>query len=302
MNLRDLEYLVALAEQRHFGRAAQACHVSQPTLSTQIRRLEESLGNALLERSSRKVVFTQSGLLLVEQAQKILSEVKILRELASQQGDSLSGPLHIGLIPTVAPYLLPYFITELRQCFPELELFLHETETADIIERLNKGQLDCGILALLDATEEFRELPLYDEPLLLAVPESHQWSTLEKISLDQLSGQTVLMLQDGHCLREQVQGYCFAAGALEDNRFRATSLETLRHMVAAGSGITLVPQLAVPNVRARDGVCYLKIDTPTPRRRIGLIHRRGSPLQARYRQLAQAVAESCPLILLDRDN
>jgi len=148
MNIRDLEYLVALAEHRHFRRAADACHVSQPTLSGQIRKLEDELGVMLLERTSRKVLFTQSGLLLVDQARTVLREVKVLKEMASQQGEAMSGPLHIGLIPTVGPYLLPQIIPLLHQTFPKLEMYLHEAQTHQLLTQLDSGKLDCAILAL----------------------------------------------------------------------------------------------------------------------------------------------------------
>ena len=236
MNIRDLEYLVALAEHRHFRRAADSCHVSQPTLSGQIRKLEDEMGVMLLERTSRKVLFTQAGMLLVDQARTVLREVKVLKEMASQQGETMSGPLHIGLIPTVGPYLLPHIIPMLHQTFPKLEMYLHEAQT-------------------------------------------HQL----------LAGEKLLMLEDGHCLRDQAMGFCFEAGADEDTHFRATSLETLRNMVAAGSGITLLPALAVPPERKRDGVVYLPCIKPEPRRTIGLVYRPGSPLRSRYEQLAEAI-------------
>jgi LysR family hydrogen peroxide-inducible transcriptional activator len=289
MNIRDLEYLVALAEHRHFRRAADACHVSQPTLSGQIRKLEDELGVMLLERTSRKVLFTQAGLLLVEQARTILREVKILREMASQQGESMSGPLHIGLIPTVGPYLLPHIIPTLHEIYPKLEMYLHEAQTSQLLLQLDSGKLDCAILALVKESEAFIEIPLFDEPLQLAVYASHPWADRELVPMSDLAGEKLLMLEDGHCLRDQAMGFCFQAGADEDTHFRATSLETLRNMVAAGSGITLLPSLAVPNERKRDGVCYMQCYKPEPKRTIALVYRPGSPLRARYEQLAESI-------------
>ena len=157
MNIRDLEYLVALAEHRHFRRAADSCHVSQPTLSGQIRKLEDELGVMLLERTSRKVLFTQAGLLLVDQARTVLREVKVLKEMASQQGETMSGPLHIGLIPTIGPYLLPLIIPMLHQTFPKLEMYLHEAQTHQLLAQLDSGKLDCAILALVKESEAFIE-------------------------------------------------------------------------------------------------------------------------------------------------
>ncbi len=289
MNIRDLEYLVALAEYRHFRRAADACHVSQPTLSGQIRKLEDELGVMLLERTSRKVLFTQQGLLLVEQAKTVLREVKVLQEMASLQGESMSGPLHIGLIPTIGPYLLPRIIPELHKLFPKLEMYLHEAQTQNLLAQLDSGKLDCAILALVKETEAFIEVPLFEESMKLAVYEDHKWAGRAKIKMDELSGEKLLMLEDGHCLRDQAMGFCFQAGAKEDTHFRGTSLETLRNMVAAGSGITLLPDLSVPREGNRDGVCYLECDGPEPKRSVILVYRPGSPLRGRYEQLAEAI-------------
>ncbi|PHM39519.1 transcriptional regulator OxyR [Xenorhabdus mauleonii] len=289
MNIRDLEYLVSLAEFRHFRRAADACHVSQPTLSGQIRKLEDELGVMLLERTSRKVLFTQQGMLLVDQAKTVLREVKVLQEMASLQGESMSGPLHIGLIPTIGPYLLPLIIPELHKLFPKLEMYLHEAQTQYLLAQLDSGKLDCAILAQVKETEAFIEVPLFDEPMRLAIYEEHKWAERTQIKMEELSGEKLLMLEDGHCLRDQAMGFCFQAGAKEDTHFRATSLETLRNMVAAGSGITLLPELSVPNESKRDGVCYLKCFEPEPSRSIILVYRPGSPLRGRYEQLAEAI-------------
>lgn len=289
MNIRDLEYLVALSEHRHFRRAADSCHVSQPTLSGQIRKLEDELGVMLLERTSRKVLFTQSGLLLVDQARTILREVKLLREMASQQGDAMSGPLHIGLIPTVGPYVLPQIIPALHKEFPRLEMYLHEAQTKQLLTQLDNGKLDCAIMALVAETEGFVETPLFDEPMVLAIYEDHPWAERNNVSMSELAGEKLLMLEDGHCLRDQAMGFCFEAGADEDTHFRATSLETLRNMVAAGIGITLLPALAVPKERKRDGIIYLPCYKPEPYRTIGLVYRPGTPLRGRYEQLAEVI-------------
>lgn len=300
MNIRDLEYLVALAEHLHFRRAADACHISQPTLSGQIRKLEDELRVMLLERTSRKVIFTQSGLLLVEQARTVLREVNILKEMASQHGEVMSGPLHIGLIPTVGPYLSPHIVPMLHRAFPKLEMFLYEVQTQSLLEQLNSGKLDCGIISLVKESQSFIEIPLFDEPMKLAVYAGHPWSDRECISMSELAGEEILMLEDGHCLRDQALGVCFQAGAKEDTRFRTTSLETLRNMVAAGSGITLLPELAVPNETVRDGVCYLSCIEAEPKRTIALVYRPGSPLRNRYEQLADAIRTQMRSIMLRR--
>lgn len=290
MNIRDFEYLVALAEHKHFRKAAEACYVSQPTLSGQIRKLEDELGTALLERSSRRVLFTEAGLQLVDQAKKILSEVKNFTDMASLQGKEMSGPLHIGFIPTVGPYLMPKIVPQLKEEFPELELFLHEAQTHQLVRQLEDGGLDCLVLASVAETDPFIELDLYDEPLYVAVPCGHEWAEQDEIDMQQLNGHTVLSLGDGHCLRDQALGFCFAVGAKDDERFKATSLETLRNMVAAGGGITLLPELSVPQKKLQDGVRYITAKAPKPTRKIVLVYRPGSPLRSRFEELARSIS------------
>ncbi|MGC9421062.1 MULTISPECIES: DNA-binding transcriptional regulator OxyR [unclassified Vibrio] len=289
MNIRDFEYLVALAEHKHFRKAAEACFVSQPTLSGQIRKLEDELGAVLLERSSRRVLFTDSGLQLVEQAKRILMEIKTFKDMASEQGGAMNGPMHIGFIPTLGPYLLPRIIPGLKENFPELELYLYEAQTHQLVQQLEEGKLDCLVLAAVEETEPFKAIDIFCEPMSIAVPCDHEWANRNEIDMLELNGKTVLALGDGHCLRDQALGFCFAAGAKDDERFKATSLETLRNMVAAGSGITLLPQLSLPEEKVKDGVCYIKAVNPEPSRRIVLVYRPGSPLRQRFEQLAQAM-------------
>ena len=296
MNIRDLEYLVALAEHKHFRRAADACHVSQPTLSGQIRKLEDELGIILLERTSRKVLFTQSGLLLVDQAKTVLREVKLLKEMASNQGKEMTGPLHVGVIPTIGPYLMPHIVPALQNAFPDLELFLYEAQTHQLLEQLETGRLDCAIVASVRETEPFIEVPLFKERMLLAVAENHPWAKEQTIPMSMLKDHEMLMLDDGHCLRNQVLGYCFTAGAKENSHFQATSLETLRNMVAANAGMTLMPELAVLSEGERGGVKYLPCQ-PEPSRDVILVYRPGSPLRARYERIAEAIANSVKSIL-----
>ncbi|HCE4807914.1 TPA: DNA-binding transcriptional regulator OxyR, partial [Vibrio parahaemolyticus] len=282
---------------KHFRKAAEACFVSQPTLSGQIRKLEDELGTALLERSSRRVLFTDSGLQLVDQAKRILSEVKTFKDMASGQSGAMTGPMHIGFIPTVGPYLLPKILPQLKEEFPELELFLHEAQTHQLVRQLEEGKLDCLVLASVAETAPFKEIEVYNEPLSVAVPCGHEWAQLDQVDMLELNGKTVLALGDGHCLRDQALGFCFAAGAKDDERFKATSLETLRNMVAAGAGITLLPQLSIPAEKQKDGVCYIPAVNPTPSRSIVLAYRPGSPLRARFEALAakiKAILESQP--------
>ena len=296
MNIRDLEYLVALAEHKHFRRAADACHVSQQTLSGQIRKLEDELGIILLERTSRKVLFTQSGLLLVDQAKTVLREVKLLKEMASNQGKEMTGPLHVGVIPTIGPYLMPHIVPALQNAFPDLELFLYEAQTHQLLEQLETGRLDCAIVASVRETEPFIEVSLFKERMLLAVAENHPWAKEQTIPMSMLKDREMLMLDDGHCLRNQALGYCFTAGAKENSHFQATSLETLRNMVAANAGMTLMPELAVLSEGERGGVKYLPCQ-PEPSRDVILVYRPGSPLRARYERIAEAIANSVKSIL-----
>lgn len=297
MNIRDLEYLVALAEHKHFRRAADACEVSQPTLSGQIRKLEDELGITLLERTSRKVLFTQSGLLLVEQAKTVLREVKLLKEMASNQGKEMTGPLHIGIIPTLGPYLLPHIMPILTESFPELELFLYEAQTTHLVNQLEAGRIDCAIVAAKEQTANFIEIPIFHENMYLAVSELHPWAKANALDIAQLKNKEILMLDDGHCLREQTLDYCFTVGAKENLHFQATSLETLRNMVAANAGITLIPQLAVLSEVKPQGIKYIPCSNPEPKRHIHLIYRPGSPLRQRYERIANIVANAVQPIL-----
>ncbi|MFS1413794.1 DNA-binding transcriptional regulator OxyR [Vibrio sp. 10N.286.49.C2] len=294
MNIRDFEYLVALAEHKHFRKAAEACFVSQPTLSGQIRKLEDEIGTSLLERSSRRVLFTDPGLQLVEQARRVLNEVKTFREMATGQSGEMTGPMHIGFIPTVGPYLLPKIVPQLKEMFPELELYLHEAQTHQLVRQLEEGKLDCLVLASVAETAPFKEIEVYNEPLSIAVPCDHEWAGKAELDMLELNGRTVLALGDGHCLRDQALGFCFAAGAKDDERFKATSLETLRNMVAAGAGITLLPELSLPKEKQKDGVCYVNAVNPTPSRSLVLAYRPGSPLRARFEKIAEAITGCLP--------
>lgn len=292
MNFRDLEYLIALEELKHFRKAAEKCFVSQPTLSGQIRKLEDELNVQLMERSSRKVIFTQAGLDIVSKAKTILLEAKSLKEIAKSHNEPMQGTLHIGLIPTVAPYLLPLIIPAIKKNFPDLELFLHENQTAVLIKQLEEGELDCLMLAFLPGMETLQQYTLYNEPLELALSESHAWASKSEIAIEKLAGEHLLMLEDGHCLRDQAMGFCFAAGAIEDNSFKATSLETLRHMISADNGLTLLPQLAIPTSRNQAGIKYIPFKAPVPNRTIGLVCRKNSVRKLCFEKLSELIGKA----------
>lgn len=299
MNLRELEYLVAIDETLHFNKAAQRCHVSQPTLSGQLKKLEEELGVLLVERNNRRVVMTAAGQAVAVQARRVLSESRLIKEIAQTFHDPLAGELHLGLIPTVAPYLLPLIMPPLNKRYPGLRLWLHEHQTHVLLDKLRTGELDLLILALPVPHDEFAEVDLFKEPFLLAVPRDEQLAHRPMITLDDLHARQMLLLEEGHCLRGQALDVCFSAGATENAGFHATSLETLRHMVGEGMGMTLMPELAVPARRTkRDAVHYLPFQDPKPSRRIGMLHRKGSYREQAFQKIGEIVRSAVPKTML----
>ena len=300
MNLRDLHYLVALAEQRHFGRAAEACFVSQPTLSTQIKKLEEELGVALVERTPRKVLLTDVGREIVARARDVLNEVEQIKGIARRTLDPESGTVRLGIFPTLGPYLLPHVVPRVRERFPRLELLLVEEKTEEVLRRLREGRLDAGILALPVHDDSLHAEFLFEEPFLLAVPQSHPLARRSSLKLADLGDQSLLLLEDGHCLRDQALEVCHLAGAGEKSGFRATSLETLRQMVAADVGITLLPTLAVkPPVAQAPNVQLIEFrGSHPPSRRIAMLWRKSSAMGGFLKQLAGLFRE-LPKGLLD---
>ncbi|MEJ2106019.1 MAG: DNA-binding transcriptional regulator OxyR [Acidiferrobacteraceae bacterium] len=293
MNLRELEYLVAVDEERHFHKAAQRCFVSQPTLSGQLKKLEDELGALLVERTRRQVVMTDVGEAVADQARRILSQVKAIKDIVQTYRDPMAGELHVGLIPTLAPYLLPLIMPEIRQRYPQLKLWLHEYQTAVLLDKLRRAELDLLILALPVETDEFAELDLFREPFLLATPSATDLAHQPMITLGDLGEREMLLLEEGHCLRGQALDVCFMAGATENVGFHASSLETLRQMVAEGLGITLIPELAVPaKQRKSDPIRYLPFVDPKPSRRIGMLYRKGSYREEAFLSLKELVQES----------
>lgn len=298
MNLRDLRYLIALADLRHFGHAAEACHVSQPTLSTQIRKLEEELGVALVERAPRHVMLTPVGVDIAERARRVLADVEQMREMARRTTDPEAGSVRLGMFPTLGPYLLPHVVPKIRARFPRLELLLIEEKTASLLSMLRAGQLDAAVLAL-PLHEDWLEAEfLFEEPFMLAVPERHPLAGHHNLQLSELVDQHLLLLEDGHCLRDQALEVCSLAGAGEKEGFRATSLETLRQMVAAGVGITLLPMLAVnPPVPSSKSIQLLSFKDPPPTRRLAMVWRRSSAMGPFLHQLASVLRDIPPRLL-----
>ncbi|TBR37079.1 MULTISPECIES: DNA-binding transcriptional regulator OxyR [Dyella] len=299
MNLRDLQYLVALAEHRHFGRAAEASFVSQPTLSTQIKKLEDELGVALVERTPRKVLLTETGREIARRAKGVLSEIDEIKAIAQRTRDPESGTLRLGIFPTLGPYLLPHLVPLVRSQFPRLELLLVEEKTEQIIRMLREGSLDVGILALPLHEDSLHEEFLFEEPFVLAVPDAHPLAQKQRgLKLADLEDQNLLLLEDGHCMRDQALEVCHMAGAGEKAGFRATSLETLRQMVAANVGMTLLPTLAIkPPVPRTDNVHLIEFAGHPPSRRIALVWRKSSSMSAFLKRFADVI-RSLPADLL----
>jgi LysR family hydrogen peroxide-inducible transcriptional activator len=299
MNLRDLRYLVALAEYKHFGRAAAACFVSQPTLSTQVRKLEEELGVTLVERAPRKVLLTPVGAEIAQRARTVLHDVEQIRAIARRTRDPESGTVRLGIFPTLGPYLLPHVLPAVRARFPRLELLLVEDKTAVLLGQLREGRLDAAVLALPLHDDQLHEEFLFEEPFVLAVPHGHALATRKALKLGDLADQSLLLLDDGHCLRDQALEACQLAGAREKVGFRATSLETLRQMVAADVGITLLPTLAVkPPVAPSPDIDLVAFRGRPPSRRIAMVWRRSSAMAPFLGELA-AVFRQLPPALLD---
>jgi len=290
MNFRALQYFVKLAELKHFSRAAEACFVSQPTLSTQVRKLEEELGVSLVERAPRKVMLTPIGEDIAHRARHVLRDIEHIKTAARRSKDPATGTIKLGIFPTLAPYLLPHVIPEIRKHYPELGLQLAEEKTDDILRMLDQGQLDAGLLALPLEAQGMEVKVLFEEPFVVAMPASHPLSDKKIISLQDLEGEELLLLEEGHCLRQHALAVCQLAGAHERVDFHATSMETLRHMVAANAGVTLMPMLSVkPPIPPTDNIALRPFAAPAPSRTIALVWRSSSPLGGFLRKLAESL-------------
>ncbi len=294
MTLQELRYVVTLAEMKHFARAAEACYVSQPTLSTQIKKLEAELGVKLFERTNKRVLPTPVGAELIAQAQVVLQEAEKLREMAQQAHDPMSGPIQLGVIPTLGPYLLPHLVPQLRAEYPNLRLYLREDLTAMLVERLRTGMLDSILVALPIQSDGLEILELFREPFVVALPVGDPLTKKTEVVETDLVDAALLLLEDGHCLRDQalaVSGFVPRGG--ED--FRASSLETLRQMVAAGVGCTLLPGLATRSVSPSESLIELHpFTSPEPSRAIGLAVRRGFPRMEMVQTLAAFIRRHAP--------
>lgn len=320
MTLTELKYIVAVARERHFGRAAEACFVSQPTLSVAVKKLEEELDVKIFERSSNEVTITALGEDIVRQAQSVLDQAAEIKEIAKRGKDPLAGVLTLGVIYTIGPYLLPDLVRQSIARTPQMPLMLQENFTVKLLEMLRTGEIDCAILAEPFPDTGLAIAPLYDEPFLAAVPSTHPLAQQESISTQQLKNETMLLLGAGHCFRDHVLEVCpefarYASNAEGIRRsFEGSSLETIKHMVAAGMGVTLVPRLSVandalqsPRRRRSDEpyIRYLPIVEPDgstpPKRRVSLVWRRSFTRYEAIAALRNAI-HACKLLGVERLN
>lgn len=292
IKLKDLRYLVAVADTGHFGKAAERCFVSQPTLSAQLKKLEDYLGVPLIERQPRGALLTPAGSEIVERARRIIDASDEVVDIARTHKDPLAGRLRVAFLPTIGPYLLPIVVPKLRKALPRLDLMLYEYQTAPMLEKLRAGELDLGILALPIEIDGLVTRPLYDEPFVVAAPANHPLADKKQIRVEDLSGATLLLLEDGHCLRDQALDVCNRIDAEEKQDFRATSIETLRQMVAAGAGVTLLPELATRGSHAAPrGLVLRPFVKPQPSRRIGAVWRKSSARQTAIQMVSDVIAE-----------
>ncbi len=299
MTLTELRYIVAVAREKHFGRAAEACFVSQPTLSVAIKKVEEELDVKLFERGANEVSVTHLGEAIARQAQIVIEQAAAIREIAQRGKDPLAGPLKLGIIYTIGPYLLPDLVRHTIEMSPQMPLMLQENFTVKLLEMLRTGDLDCAILAEPFPDSGLAIAPLYDEAFMIAVPKSHALAKRKSVSAEELKQETMLLLGTGHCFRDHVLEVCpeyarFSSGAEGIRKsFEGSSLETIKYMVASGMGVTVVPQLSVPK-EPQTHVAYVRFSAPVPTRRVVLAWRRSFTRYEAIAALRNAIY-ACPL-------
>ena len=304
MTLTELRYIVAVARERHFGRAAEACFVSQPTLSVSIKKLEEELDVKIFERGPSEVTVTPLGDEIVRQAQVVIEQASVIKEIAKRGKDPVSGPLRLGVIYTIGPYLLPDLVRQVIEHVPQMPLLLQENFTAKLLEMLRTGELDCAIMAEPFPDTGLAMAPLYDEPFMAAVPKRHPFASRNSISTEEMKSETMLLLGTGHCFRDHVLEVCPEYARFSSNAegirksFEGSSLETIKYMVASGMGVTVVPQLSVPK-DAQPHIAYIPFVKPVPTRRVVLAWRRTFTRYEAIAALRNAIY-ACPLAGVDR--
>lgn len=289
MKLRDLNYLVAVAQTLHFGKAAQMTHVSQPTLSVQLKKLEDRLGVTLVERNNKNVRLTPAGIVIAQKAQRILQDIDAIKTYAKTVQDPLAGDLHLGIIPTLGPYLLPQMIQHLHNQLPKLSLWLHEEQTQDLLHEIQNGDLDLAIVALPISIDSLTVIPLFTEPFYFAVNHKNPLAKKKSLALSDIVDEKILLLADGHCLRDQALAVCHNIQTAHQGDFQATSLETLRHMVAQNLGSTLMPKLAAQTSNAN--VCYIPFKNPAPYRQLGLVFRNTHVRAELFNEIAKIISK-----------
>ncbi len=299
MTLTELKYIVAVAREKHFGHAAEACFVSQPTLSVAVKKLEDELDVKLFERGANEVSVTPLGEQIVRQAQQVIEQAAAIKEIAKRGKDPVSGPLRLGIIYTIGPYLLPDLVRIAIDRVPQMPLMITENFTAKLLESLRTGEIDCAIMAEPFPDTGLAIAPLYDEPFLAAVPKSHPLAKRKSVTAEELKNETMLLLGTGHCFRDHVLEVCpeyarFSSDAEGIRKsFEGSSLETIKYMVASGMGVTVVPQLSVPK-DAQPHVKYIRFADPVPTRRVVLAWRRTFPRYEAIAALRNAIY-ACPL-------
>ncbi|MDO8651426.1 MAG: hydrogen peroxide-inducible genes activator [Undibacterium sp.] len=296
MTLTELKYIVAVARHKHFGHAAEACFVAQPTLSVAIKKLEDELGVTIFERGGTEVSTTPLGAQIVAQAERVLEQTAAIKEIAKQNKDPLAGPFRLGVIYTIAPYLLPALVKTMIKTVPQMPLVLQENFTVKLMELLRQGELDAAIMALPLPDQGMMVQALYDEPFVVAMPKDHAWAERSSVSAQELKSETMLLLGNGHCFRDQVLEVCpemarfSTAGDGITRTFEGSSLETIRHMVASGIGITVLPMASISNLDAKDGMLRcIPFSAPVPDRRVVIAWRKSFTRQAAIEAIRQAV-------------
>ena len=302
MNLRDLTYIIAVADTRHFGKAAQRCFVSQPTLSGQIKKLEDQLGVTIFERTNRAVRTTPIGEEILHYARAMLEQAQAIEQISAAHRDPLAGPLRLGAIPTISPFLMPLILAPLKQAHPQLKLVLSEEPTDRLTQRLQSFEIDAALLATAVDPDDFDVIPLFDEPFWIAHPREHPFYLKENITRADLENTDLLLLAEGHCLAQQVMDLCHLrerdnGGEMAD--LRASSLETLLQLVGAGFGSTLVPALAMRGSWTTDsGVIARKLEFKGAQRRVSLVYRKSYPRKQALQALANIILKSLPNTVL----
>jgi LysR family hydrogen peroxide-inducible transcriptional activator len=298
MTLTELKYIVAVARSKHFGHAAESCFVAQPTLSVAIKKLEDELGVTLFERGGSEVSVTPVGAQIVAQAERVLEQTAAIKELAKQNKDPLAGPLRLGVIYTIGPYLLPPLVKNLIDNVPQMPLVLQENFTVKLLELLRQGELDAAIMALPLPDHGMLMQTLYDEPFVVATPRIHPWAKRREIPADDLKAETMLLLGSGHCFRDQVLEVCpemarfSSPGNGMQRTFEGSSLETIRHMVASGIGLTVLPRASVRDMDDPNGMLsFVPFSNPAPSRRVVIVWRKSFTRRAAIEAVCNAVAQ-----------